>query len=159
MLFWQFSNIVIYVKIVGKIPDQPLSVWLFANLGEKVQILVESTGQICTVVVHIFLTVPPGFENNHTFKVDQVSFQDSWHILLCLKFARTTFQCMIVLQFRDFFLYSCWNLMKPGSKSGTYIYTHKMVLTLNLDSQKIACTKESSTPVAILNNIIWWVVW
>ena len=28
MLFWQFSNIIIYAKIVGKIPDQLLSVWL-----------------------------------------------------------------------------------------------------------------------------------
>ena len=54
MLFWQFSNIIIYVKIVGKILDQHLSVWLFTNPGEKVQILVESTGQICPVFLHLF---------------------------------------------------------------------------------------------------------
>ena len=36
MLFRQFSNIIIYVKIVGKIPDQLLSVWLFSNPGDKV---------------------------------------------------------------------------------------------------------------------------
>ena len=47
MLFWQFSNKIIYVKIVGKIPDHHLNVWLFSNPGDKVQILVESTGQIC----------------------------------------------------------------------------------------------------------------
>ena len=68
MLFWQFSNIIIYVKIVGKIPDQHLNVWLFSNPGDKVQILVESTGQICPVVLHLFWTLSPGFENNHTFK-------------------------------------------------------------------------------------------
>ena len=68
MLFWQFSNIIIYVKIVGKIPDQHLSVWLFSNPGDKVQILVESTGQICPVVLHLFCTLSPIFENNHTFK-------------------------------------------------------------------------------------------
>ena len=67
-LFWQFSNITKYVKSVGKIPDQHLSVWLFSNPGDKVQILVESTGQICPVVLHLFLTLSPGFENNHTFK-------------------------------------------------------------------------------------------
>ena len=68
MLFWQFSNIIIYVKIIGKIPDQNLSVWLLSNPGDKVQILVESTGQICPVVLHLFWTLSPGFENNHTFK-------------------------------------------------------------------------------------------
>ena len=39
----QFSNIIIYVKIVGKILDQHLTVWVFSNPGDKVQILVEST--------------------------------------------------------------------------------------------------------------------
>ena len=53
-LFWQFSNIIIYVKIVGKIPDQHLSVWLFSNPGDKVHILVETTGQICPIVLHLF---------------------------------------------------------------------------------------------------------
>ena len=68
MLFLQFSNIIIYVKIVGKIPDQHLSVWLFSNPGDKVHILVESMGQICLVVLHIFWTLSHGFENNHAFK-------------------------------------------------------------------------------------------
>ena len=56
MLFWQFSNITIYVKIVGKIADQHLYVWLFSHPGDKVQILVESTGQRCTIVQHLFWT-------------------------------------------------------------------------------------------------------
>ena len=68
MLFWQFSNVIICVKIVGKIPDQHLSVWLFSNPGDKVQILVKSMGQICPVVLHLFWTLSPGFKNNHTFK-------------------------------------------------------------------------------------------
>ena len=37
MLSWQFSNIIKYFKIVGKIPDQHLNVWLFSNPGDKVQ--------------------------------------------------------------------------------------------------------------------------
>ena len=32
--------------------------------------------------------------------VDLVFFQQSWHIWLCWKISRTTFQCMIVLQFQ-----------------------------------------------------------
>ena len=101
MLFWQFSNIIRYVKIVGKIPDQHFSLWLFSNLGDKVQILVESTGQICPVVLHLFWTLSPGFENNHTLKCWFGIFQQSWHIWICWKIARATFQFMDVLQFRE----------------------------------------------------------
>ena len=45
--------------MIGKIPDQHLSVWLFSNPGDKVQILFESMGQICPVVVHFFLDLVP----------------------------------------------------------------------------------------------------
>ena len=66
MLFLQFSNIIIYVKIVGKIPDQHLSVWLFSKPGDKVQILVESTGQICPLDLRITIhsNVDLVFSNN-----------------------------------------------------------------------------------------------
>ena len=37
MLFWKFSKIIIYAKIVGKIPEHHLNVWLFSNPGDKVQ--------------------------------------------------------------------------------------------------------------------------
>ena len=37
MLFWQFSNIIKYVKIVGKIPYIPVHVWLFSNPGDKLK--------------------------------------------------------------------------------------------------------------------------
>ena len=47
MLLWQLSNIIIYVKIVEKIPDQHLNVLLFPIPGDKVQIVVESTEQVC----------------------------------------------------------------------------------------------------------------
>ena len=51
MLFWQFfSNIIIYVKIVGKIPDQHLNQWLFSNPGDKVQKRWRTMGQICPVL-------------------------------------------------------------------------------------------------------------
>ena len=51
-----------------KIPDQQMSVWLCSNPGDKVQIIVESTGQVCPVVLHLVWTLSPVFENNHTFK-------------------------------------------------------------------------------------------
>ena len=77
MLFWQLSNIIIHVKIVGKIPDQDLSVWLFSNPGDKVQILVESKGQIFPLVFHLFWTLFPVFENTIHSNVDLVFFQQS----------------------------------------------------------------------------------
>ena len=47
MLVWQFSNIIIYIRVPGKMPDQHFKVSLFSNPGEKVLILVKSRGQIC----------------------------------------------------------------------------------------------------------------
>ena len=46
MLVWQFSNINIYIRVHGKMPDQHFKVLLFSNPGEKVLIIVKSRGQI-----------------------------------------------------------------------------------------------------------------
>ena len=51
MLLWQFSNIIIYVKIVGKIPDQHLNVWVFSNPGDKVQKRWRTTEHISPVLL------------------------------------------------------------------------------------------------------------
>jgi hypothetical protein len=74
VLFWQFSNIIIYVKIVGKIPDQHLNVWVFLNPGDKVQKRQRSTGQICPILSTRIWTLSPGLENNHTFKCGSCIF-------------------------------------------------------------------------------------
>ena len=50
-----------------------------------VQILVESTGLKCPVVLHLFFTLSPGFDNNHIFKCWFGIFQQSWHIWFCWK--------------------------------------------------------------------------
>ena len=76
MLFWQFSNIIIYVKIVGKIQDQNLSVRFFSNQGDKVQILVEITEQNCQVVLHHFLPCPLDLRITIHSNVDLVFFND-----------------------------------------------------------------------------------
>ena len=68
MLFWLIFQHNYYVKIIGKITDQHLNVWLFSNPGDKVQILVESMGQICPLVLHLFWTLSPQLEHNHTFR-------------------------------------------------------------------------------------------
>ena len=117
MLFWQFSNIIIYAKNVGKIPDQLLSVWLFSNPGDKVQILAESTGQICLVVRHLFLTLSPGFGNNHTFKCWSVIFPTILTYMSMLENCQNNISVYGWSKIQGTTFYS-W--MKPGSKSGTY---------------------------------------
>ena len=54
------------VRVVGKIPDQHLNASLSANPGDNVLILVESKGQMCPIVFHLFWTLSPRFENNDT---------------------------------------------------------------------------------------------
>ena len=67
--------------------------------------------------LHLFYIVSPGWENNHTFKCWSNFFQQSWHIW--------NFQNNISVygcsQIQGTKFYSCWNLMKPGSQSETYV--------------------------------------
>ena len=51
MLVWQFSNIIMYIRVHEKMPDQNFKVLLFSNPGEKVLILVKSRGQICPLLL------------------------------------------------------------------------------------------------------------
>ena len=106
MLFWQFFNIIICFKIVGKIPDQYLSVWLFSNpAGDNVQILVKSTGQICPVILHLFWTFIQmliWYISNNLDAYDYVeNCKNNISVYGFSPIQGTTF-------------YSCWNLMKPG---------------------------------------------
>ena len=119
IFFWQFSNIIIYVKIVGKIRDQHLSVWLFSNPGDKVQILVESMGQICPIVLHLFWTLSPGFANNHTFKFWSCIFPTILTNMTMFENCQNNISVYGCSPIQGTKFYSCWNLMKPGSQSGT----------------------------------------
>ena len=123
MLLWQFSNIIKYVKIIGKIPDQHLSVWLFSNPGDKVQILVESTGQICPIVLHLFWTSSPGFENTHTTKCWSGIFARILTYMNMLENCQNNISVYGCSAIQETKFYSCWNFIKPGSQSGTYIFS------------------------------------
>ena len=118
MLFWQISNIIIYVKIVGKIPDQLWSVWLFSNPRDNVQILVESTGQVCLIVLHIFWTLSPGFGNNHTFKCWSGIFPTILPYMIMLEKCQNNLSvyCWSPIQGTK-----CYSWMKPDSKSVKYV--------------------------------------
>ena len=68
ILFWQFSNIIIYVKTVGKILDRHLNVWVFSNPWDNVKKRWKTTGQIYPVLSTRIWTLSPGLENNHSLK-------------------------------------------------------------------------------------------
>ena len=123
MLFWPFSNIIIYVKIVSKTPDQHLNVWLSSNPGDKVQILVESMGQICPIVLHLFWTLSPGFENKHMFKFWSGIFPSVLTYMNMLENCLNNISVYGCSQIQGTKFYSCRNLMKPGSQSGKYTVT------------------------------------
>ena len=106
-----------YVFLV--ITDKNLSVWLLSNPGEKVQILVESTGQICPIVLHLFWTLSPGFENNHTFKCWSGIFPTILTYMIMLENCQNNISVYGCSPIQGTKCDSCWNLMKPGSPSGT----------------------------------------
>ena len=88
MLFWQFSNINIYIKIVENIPDQHLNVWLISKTN------------FFSVDLHFFGPCPLDLGITIHSNIDLVFFQKSWRIWLCWKIAWTTLQCMVILQSR-----------------------------------------------------------
>ena len=60
MLFWQISMHHNILRMYGKMQNQHFNVSFFSNPWEKVLILVESRGQICPIVLHLFRTMSPG---------------------------------------------------------------------------------------------------
>ena len=58
MLLLLFSNINLYIRVVGKMPKQHFMAFFVSNPGDKVLILVESRGQICLIVLLFFGLCP-----------------------------------------------------------------------------------------------------
>ena len=121
MLFWQFSNINIYVKNVEKIQDQHLIVWLFSNPGDKVQKKWRTTGQICPLLSTRIWTLSPGLENNHTLKCWSGIFPTILTHMIILENCQNNILVYGCSPIQGTKFYRCWNLMKPGSQSGINI--------------------------------------
>ena len=120
MLFWQFSIIIICVKIVGKIPDQYLSACVFSNPGDKVQILVESTGQIYPILLHLFWTLSPGFDKTYAFKFWSGIFPTIFIYMTMSENCQNNISVYGYSTIQGTKKNSCWNLMKPRSQNETY---------------------------------------
>ena len=121
ILFRQFSNIIMNVYIGGKILYQNLNVWLFSNPGEKVQKIWRTTGQICPVLSRQIWTLSAGLNNNNIFKCWFGTFPTIFTHTIMLENCQNNISVYCFSPIQGTKLYSCWNLMKPGSQSGTYV--------------------------------------
>ena len=89
MMFWQFSNITINIRVYVKMPNQYFKVLLFSNPGDKVLILFESKGQICPNVLYLFWTLSHGLEKTDTLKCGSGIFQYTLNYMIMLKNCRS----------------------------------------------------------------------
>ena len=109
-----------YIRVVGKILDSHFNVKLSSNPGDKVRILVESTGQICTIIFHLFWTLSPGLEYNKALKCCSSIFPTNLTYIVILENCRNNtsmYECSPCQGTRFKLLL---NLIKPGSQSVTY---------------------------------------
>ena len=120
MLFWQFAHMTTYMYVVWKKLDKHFNLPLFSYPRDKVLIIAKSMGQICPLDFLLFRTLTPGSKNIINWNGGPAFFQQPWYTWSCRKSARTTFQCILVLQSIGQYSYSCWNSIKPGSQSATY---------------------------------------
>ena len=78
-------------------------------------------GQICPVLSTRIWTLSPGLENNHTFKYWSGIFPTIWTCMI--KFENCQYNISVYgcspIQGTKF--YSCWNFMKLGLQSDTYL--------------------------------------
>ena len=91
MLFRQFSNITIYVRLVGKMLDQHYNDLLFSNPGDKVQERWKTMVQICPLLSTRFRTVSPVLEDNFTLKCGSGIFSTTLIYVVMLENSRNNF--------------------------------------------------------------------
>ena len=74
-----------------------------------------------------FWILSPGFENIHTFKCWSGIFPTILTYMIMLKNCKNNITVYGCSPIQGTAYYSCWNNMKPGSQSGTYIICSRVV--------------------------------
>ena len=120
-MFWQFSNMIIYVKIVVKIPNQHLYVWFFSNPGDKVSKKMETFGTNLSRTFNKNLDLVPWIGYNHTFKCWSCIFPTILTYMIMWENYQNNISVSGCSPIQGTKFYSCWNSMKPGSQSETYV--------------------------------------
>ena len=91
--------------------------------------------------------------------VDMVFLQQSWHILVCWKIARTQFQCMVVLQSREqhFILVEIWWSQDLRVEHMCSIHSNLKQLPCSNLVQIWVCQKIKCTPPSLA--LLGWAGW
>ena len=135
MLFWQFFNIFIYVKIFGlyalyrcqtrKNPEKyQINIWMYGysqTQGTRSKKDGEVRDKSCPVLSTRIWTLSPGLENNQTLKSWSGIFPTILKYMIMLENCQNNISVYGCFPIQGTKFYSCWNLMKPGSQSGTYV--------------------------------------
>ena len=121
MLFWQFSNIIMYVKILVN-TRSTFKCMLILQSREKGPDSCWKYGTDLSRSSPSFWTLSPGFENNHTFKCWSGIFATILTYMNVLENCQNNISEYGGSPIQGTKLNSCLNLMKPGSQSGTYLY-------------------------------------
>ena len=79
----------------------------------------KTTGQICPVLSTRIGTLSPGLENKHTLKCWFGIFPTILTYIIMLENCQKNISVCGCSPIQGTKFYSCWNLMKPGSQSGT----------------------------------------
>ena len=79
-----------------------------------------TNGQICPVLSTRIWTLSPGLENNHTNKCWSGILPTILTYIILLENCQNNISVYGCSPIQGKIFYSCWNLMKPGSESGTY---------------------------------------
>ena len=73
----------------GKLSEPHFVVWLFSNLREKVQKSMKAMGQICPIIVLLFITFSQRLETNDTLQCSSDMHGDIYFV--CGKFTELHF--------------------------------------------------------------------
>ena len=95
---------------------KPARVWLFSNPGDKVQIHVKSTGQICPVVLHVFVPCP--LDLTITIHSNAGIFPTILTYMIMLENCQSNISVNGGSPIQGKKFYSCLNLLKPGLRVG-----------------------------------------
>ena len=83
----------------------------------------KTTGQICPILSTRIWTLSPGFENNHPLKCWSDIFPTILTYMIMLENCQNNISVYSCSPIQGTKFHSCWNLMKPGSQSWTYLMT------------------------------------
>ena len=123
--FWQFYNLTIDVRVVGKLLDPHSSVLLFSNPGEKILKSRKTVGKICHLLSTRIRNFFPGLETNYKLTCWSDHFSTTPTYV-----AKNNISMGGYSPIKRENSKAALNFMKPGSQSTTYLYNLPLYVKL-----------------------------